>query len=150
MSVYKNKKAYIVATAFGLSLVVIIPTVSFAQSVGNRQIGLLKSGVQVALFKPHLAQNQTHFGLVAGVSGSVFVLNNTIGATTALTVSTNPNTVFKRDGVADSVTGLTVGQHVVVMGVTDALNNTISAKSVNIITHEPTKNSLKHVFKKQK
>lgn len=140
MKIYKNKKAYIVATVFGLSLIIIVPSVSFAQGVYGKQASLLRSSVQIALFKPHLAQNQAHFGVVAGVDGSTFALDSFV-------VNTDANTTFKKDGVTDTMSDLAVGQRVVVRGLTST--DTISAQSVNIITHEPTVAGLENVFKKQ-
>lgn len=149
MKIYKTKKAYIVATVFGLSLIIIIPSVSFAQSVYDKQDGLLKSSVQIALFKPQLSQNQAHFGVIVGIDGSTFALNSVAdNATSAYVVNTDANTIFKKDGVADTVSNLAVGQRVMVRGLTST--DTISAQSVNMITHEPTLNGLKHVFKEQK
>ena len=151
MSIYKDKKAYIVATVFGLSLIIIIPTVSFAQGINSKHVGLNKAGIKIALFKPHITHSQTHFGLVTNVSGSMFTLDSHIkNATTTFTVSTDAKTVFKKDGKSDVASDLVVGQHVMVMGLTSTSTNAIAARSVNIITHEPTVKSLKHVFKKQK
>jgi hypothetical protein len=144
MGIYKDKKAYIVATVFGLSLIIIIPTISLAEKS-------IHSGVQIGLFKPHMMKSGTHFGVVASVVGSTFTLDSTLkNATTTFTVNVDASTTFKKDGVTDTVSDLSAGQHVVVRGLITASTNTISAKSVNIITHEPTKNGLRHVFKKQK
>jgi hypothetical protein len=156
MKTHKNKKAYIVATIFGLSLIIVIPSVSLARNIHNKHIGLMMSGTQIGLLKSHMMQNRmmqngTHFGVVASVSGSTFVLDSKMKqATTTFTVNTDTNTAFKKDGVVDTLSDLSVGQHVVVRGSTDISTGTILAKSVNIITHEPTKTGLEHVFKKQK
>ncbi|HAO64948.1 TPA: hypothetical protein DCQ44_03140 [Candidatus Taylorbacteria bacterium] len=149
MKIYKNKKAYIVATVFGLSLIIIIPSVSFAQKVHNQHIGLMKSGVQIGLFKPHMAEYRAHFGVVSSVNGSVFTLNSPGKKNQPdFTVNTDANTIFKKDGVSSSLSELVAGQHAVVRGLTATSTNTISAQSVNIITHEPTRNGLRHVFNK--
>jgi hypothetical protein len=143
VKIYKNKKAYIVATFFGLSLIIIVPSVSFAARIYDRQAGMMRSGMQIALFKPHMAENKSHFGLVSGTEGASFNIKN-------FKVNTNANTSFKKDGVTSTLGEVRDGQHVVVRGLTSASNNTIEAQSVNIITHKPTMDGLKHVFNKQK
>lgn len=153
MKIHKNKKAYIIATVFGLSLIISIPSISFAQKGVHSGV---QPGVQPGLLKAHTMQsramqNRTHFGVITSVNGSTFNLDSKIkNATTTFVVSTDTSTVFKKDGATDTASDLTVGQHVVVRGLTATSTNTISAKSVNIITHEPTKNGLQHVFKKHK
>ena len=95
--------------------------------------------------------NTAHYGVITSINGPTFTLDSLLkNATTTFDVSTASTTNFKKDGTSAAVGDLIVGQHVMVRGLTETPANTISAQSVNIITHEPTKSGLKNVFSKQK
>lgn len=77
---------------------------------------------------------------ISSVSGSSFVVQSkaqkwkTLGTTTAITVNTDSNTTFKKDGQTATLSDVVSGQMVTVKGTKDATTGVVTAKSVNIIT----------------
>ncbi len=147
-----HKRVYIVATVSGLSLMAVIPMLAAAQGMRSHMMwgraGNLGRSAMMAVAPSHA---RAFFGVVSSVNGASFSIDQKMrNATTTFTVSTDSTTTIKKDGAADVIGDLAVGQHVVVMGALATSTKTISAKSVNIITHPPTQNSLQHVFQKSK
>lgn len=83
-------------------------------------------------------------GNVTSVSGNSFVVQIKArkGQTAAVTVNTDSNTTFKKDGQAASLSDLASGQKVMVKGTKDATSGVVTATSVNIVTKAPAKTKI--------
>ncbi|MBU6323748.1 MAG: hypothetical protein KGI41_03840 [Patescibacteria group bacterium] len=83
-------------------------------------------------------QKRATFGTVASVSGSSFTLTRRgPGGAATVTVTTDANTTYKKNGQADTFADVTLGARVVVMGTRDASGN-VAATSVNIMVPHTT------------
>lgn len=78
-------------------------------------------------------------GSVTAVSGNSFTIQNKGrgGKTTSVTVTTDANTKVTKNGQADTLGDVAVGQMVMVKGTKNATTSTIAATDVNIIVRVP-------------
>jgi hypothetical protein len=96
-----------------------------------------KSGTSTTSTGTHQRLANAAFGTVASVNGNTITLTRkTKTGTSTVTAVTTGTTTYKKNGVADTASDITVGQRVVVMGTKDTSGNITAATSVNIMVRK--------------
>lgn len=103
--------------------------------------------------KTATTKKSTEVGTVSALTGTGFTLdvkNLKTKVTTSVDVKTDASTVYKKDGASAVATDLVSGQKVIVTGTLDKTTNTLTAKTVKIVTKAEVAKKVKEVKKEVK
>jgi hypothetical protein len=87
--------------------------------------------------KIKVKRQRSTVGIISAMSNTGFILdvkNLKTKETSSVDVKTNKTTTYNKNGINTSVSDLSVGQKVIVLGELDKTTETITAKTVKIVT----------------
>jgi hypothetical protein len=132
-----NKEKIIVSGAAAITILFGVPAyVASAHVTQAQETGY--SNLKNRLNKRQTLSQAT-FGVVTNVEGPKITISRRGALHSIVTVTTNTDTFYKKNGIADSTVVPEVGQNVVVMGSKDSMGNVDSAISVNVLARNGSK-----------